>query len=231
MHSDLDDLDGVFLLWDIDGTLITHAPSARDRHAHAVSSVLQVQARPIPAGTGKTDRQIVTEIIAMHAAPSDEVIDAVLEVLDEVTADDLRTRPVLAINGVQDILAALASAGFDQRLLTGNTPRRAEIKVASAGLGGYFPERDGFYGDRHATRYELVAEAASVLGPNRVPRTLIIGDTPLDILAARSAGFAVISVATGTTAVDDLATHDPDALLADFQGGPGAFLAAVRSAL
>lgn len=231
MAESLADLEGACLLWDIDGTLVEHAPSARDRHAHAVSRVLQVQTEAVATGTGKTDRQIVVEIIAVHADPADELVDAALAQLDQITADDLQAFPSIAIPGVAALLAELQSMPVANRLLTGNTPRRAELKVGSAGLGSSFLPGTGFYGDRHATRFDLVAEAAGCLGVDSGLRPVIIGDTALDIAAARSAGFPVISVATGTTAPEDLASLQPDALLVDFSGGPAAFIAALRTAL
>lgn len=229
--NDLGDLNDVCLLWDIDGTLIAHSSAKRDRHAHAVSLVLSVDAHPVPAGTGKTDRQIIAEIISVHSDPEDSLVDAVLAALDEVTEADLVLNPVMPTAGVAGVLGTCAGQGVAQRVLTGNTPRRAELKIHSAGLGMHFPARNGFYGERHATRFELVAEAADVLGPEAVARTVIVGDTPLDVHAARSVGFPVISVATGSISVADLAAAGPDALLEDFSGGSADFLAALRMAL
>lgn len=225
------DLWEACLLWDIDGTLVLNAPAARDRHCHAVRVALDLDATPVPLGTGKTDRQLIAEIISAHLEPSDVAVDAALAALDEVTAQDLEMFPSSAVPGVAEVLDALAPTPIRQRLLTGNTPRRAELKVGTAGLGQYFGYRDGFYGDRHATRYDLVGQAAVELGEASIPRTVIVGDTPLDIAAARSAGFPVISVATGSISAADLAAHEPDALLDDFSGGPEAFMAALRKAL
>lgn len=225
------DLFEACLLWDIDGTLVAHAPSRRDRHAHAVRVVLHVDAQPVQLGTGKTDRQLVTEIISAHAEPDDDTIDAALDALDEITAEDLSLTPSTAIPGVAGVLAATAQVQTPQLLLTGNTPRRAELKVQTAGLQEFFAIPDGFYGDRHATRFELVEQAAGAFAGPAIARTIIIGDTPLDIAAARSVGFPVIAVATGSSSAEELADHQPDALLNDFGGGPAAFMDALRMAL
>ena len=45
---------------------------------------------------------------------------------------------------------------------------------------------------------------------------VIIGDTPLDILAAQASDIPVIAVATGVYSVDDLRGHRPDAVIAEF---------------
>lgn len=219
------------LLWDIDGTLVAHAPARRDRHAHAVRVVLDVDAQPVQLGTGKTDRQLVAEIIGAHMEPDDATIEAALDALDAITTADLGLTPSTPIPGVADILAATARSQTPQLLLTGNTPLRAELKVRTAGLDQYFAFQDGFYGDQHATRFELVEQAAGVFTGAAIAWTIIIGDTPLDIAAARSVGFPVIAVATGSSPFEELADHQPDALLRDFGGGPAAFMDAVHVAL
>ena len=219
------------LLWDIDGTLIEHAPAKRDRHAHAVHLTLGVEADPIPPGIGKTDRQIVTEIVEKHAAPTADVVNAALDHLDVITHEDLSTYPAIAIPGVRDVLAYLAEIGVSNRLLTGNTPKRAKAKVDSAGLGGFFDIDGGFYGRAHATRMELVAEAVRTLDPQLLPSTIIVGDTVLDITAARSGNLKVIAVATGAVSITNLKLHEPDVLLADYAIGPIGFSERVTALL
>ena len=44
---------------------------------------------------------------------------------------------------------------------------------------------------------------------------MIIGDTPADITCGRGIGARAIAVATGAYTVDDLAAHNPWALLPD----------------
>lgn len=201
------------LLWDIDGTLIEHAPAKRDRHAYAAKRVLGVPTTPIPPGIGKTDRQIVTEIIAAHTEPGDEVIESVLAHLDDITDDDLVLSPASPLPAVAETLAHMAGLGARNLLLTGNTPRRAQAKVRSAGIDSYFDIEAGFYGRDHATRMDLVGEAVAKLDGDVLARTIIVGDTPLDITAARFGGLKVIAVATGAIGVGELAAHEPDGLL------------------
>ena len=201
------------LLWDIDGTLIEHAPAKRDRHAYAVKQVLGVPTNPVPQGVGKTDRQIVTELITVHTEPTDALITEVLDHLDDITDGDLVASPASALPGVTDALAHMSGIGARNLLLTGNTPRRAEAKVRTAGLDTYFDLPAGFYGHTHATRMDLVAEAVDRLDDDVLATTIIIGDTPLDITAARSGGLKVIAVATGAVDEQELARHNPDGLL------------------
>jgi len=209
------DLSGFLLLWDIDGTLVTHAPSPRDRHAHAVSTVLGRSVDRLPAGIGKTDRQILLELFADHL-PSDAEIEQAFAVIDELTAEDMRTAPSTAIDGVDALLHDLAGSGAAHSVLTGNSPRRAQLKLQAAQLADHIDFDSGFYGHLHSTRMELVAGAAERLSLQEGVRPVIIGDTPLDILAAHASGIPVIAVATGIYSVDELAEHRPHAVLEDF---------------
>jgi phosphoglycolate phosphatase len=199
------------LLWDIDGTLITHAPAQRDRHAHAVHLVLQVPTKAVPAGIGKTDRQILIEIIEQHTESTDDLISAALNHLDDITDEDLSECPAQSLPGVSEMLTAYREARH--LLLTGNTPRRAAAKTRSAGLAHHFDLDASFYGHEYATRFELVASTKLRLTPDQRQRAIIIGDTPLDIQAARSTDLPVIAVATGVVPADLLEEHQPDVLL------------------
>ena len=211
----MSDLSNVLVLWDIDGTLVTHAPSPRDRHAHAVSTVLGRDVDRLPAGIGKTDRQIIIELFADHV-PIDAEIEQAFAVIDELTAEDMRIAPSTAIDGVNAVLQGLTGAGALHSVLTGNSPRRAELKLQAARLADHIDFDSGFYGHLHSTRMELVASAAERLSLQQGVRPVIIGDTPLDILAAHASGIPVIAVATGIYSVDELAEHRPHAVLEDF---------------
>jgi phosphoglycolate phosphatase len=202
------DLSGVLVLWDIDGTLVTHAPSPRDRHAHAVSTVLGRKVEPISAGIGKTDRQIMVELFADHL-PSESEIEQAFEVIDALTEEDMVTAPSTAVDGVDAALGALSEAGAGHTVLTGNSPRRAE-------LAQHIDFDSGFYGHIHSTRMELVADAAQRLSLQQGVRPVIIGDTPLDILAAQASGIPVIAVATGIYSLDELAQHKPSAVVGNY---------------
>ena len=215
------DLSGVLVLWDIDGTLVTQAPSPRDRHAHAVGTVLGREVAPIAAGVGKTDRQIMVELFADHL-PSEAEIERAFAVIDALTEEDMVEAPSTAVSGVDAALPALTDAGAAHSVLTGNSPRRAELKLQAAGLAEHIDFDSGFYGHIHSTRMELVADAAQRLSLQQGVRPVIIGDTPLDIRAAQASGIPVIAVATGVYSVEELAQHQPNAVIADYDDATSA---------
>ena len=148
--------------------------------------------------------------------PSDDELASALRVIDEVTAEDMRTSPSIATVGAADLLAHLAQAGASQSVLTGNTPERAQLKVTTAHLADHIDFDSGFYGDVHSTRMELVAAAAEQLSLQKGLQPVIVGDTPLDILAAHASGFPVIATTTGIFDATALQEHRPDAVVFDF---------------
>jgi phosphoglycolate phosphatase-like HAD superfamily hydrolase len=184
------DLSGVLVLWDIDGTLVTHAP-----------------------------------------LPSDAEIEQAFAVIDDVTAQDMLTAPSTAIAGTHETLVELAGTGADHSVLTGNSPRRARLKLEAAGLAEHIDFDSGFYGHIHSTRMELVADAAQRLSLQDGVRPVIVGDTPLDILAGHASGIPVIAVATGIYSVDELREHRPSVVVPGFESREVGFVDYLREAL
>ncbi len=127
--------------------------------------------------------------------------------------------------GAAAALAALAGQdGMDhaavQSVLTGNMRALAEVKLAALGLDDYLDLRVGAYGDAHEIRADLVplarASAAAAYAADFGGRaTVLVGDTPLDIAAARAAGARAVGVATGSSTVADLTAAGADAVLPD----------------
>ncbi|OGO51362.1 MAG: hypothetical protein A2148_10680 [Chloroflexi bacterium RBG_16_68_14] len=126
--------------------------------------------------------------------------------------DGGRTMP-----GVPELLAALSARdGARQGLATGNFRRAAFMKLRHFGLDGYLA--DGGFGDDAEDRGELVAIAIRRLadGAKVDPASVwVVGDTMLDIEAARANGARVLAVATGSTPAEALRTAGADLVLAD----------------
>ena len=122
----------------------------------------------------------------------------------------------LISGGIDDLLAELAALPerFRISLLTGNFEPVARLKLERAGIGRYFAPGQGAFGSDAEDRDELPeiarARAGSADGGPPWPRerTLIIGDTPRDVAAARADGLRCVAVATGPFAVAELAEAD-----------------------
>jgi phosphoglycolate phosphatase len=215
------------VLWDIDGTLLTGGPVAREVFESAVAGVL---ARP-PGDhgvrmSGKTDPQIALEILDAAGVPREEalrVLPQVLQALEEGLAEGLeRIRTEGRVHpGVQEVLERLhATPGVLQSLLTGNLLANARVKVRAFGLDRFLDIEVGAYGSDHHDREELVPFALRRVerrhGSSLEPGDAwIVGDTPRDLACARAGGARCLLVGTGRHPYEELRDLPADAVLPD----------------
>ncbi len=224
------------VLFDIDGTLLDSHGAGRRAMEAALRVVFGTSGSPAYRYDGRTDRQIVRDLMR-GAGFDDATIDArmplVLETYvaglhRELDAPDAR---VDALTGVVELLDALIHrAHCTVGLLTGNLEPGAERKLAAAGIA-FSRFAIGAFGSDHEVRSALpgIAQqrARERLGIHvEGPGMVIIGDTPSDIACGRPVGARAIAVATGHYAVEALAEHGPDAVFADL-GDTEAVLGAI----
>ena len=184
---------------------------------------LRVEPGETPVGDvepwGKTDRQILRGVLARAGlpAPDDESLTrwegAACEAYERLEVSDGTTEH--AATG--EALAGLRDAGHALALLTGNLEAIARRKLSLRGLGDYFPRGQGAFGSDAERRPELVPIARARAGGVPRDRTVLIGDTPLDVAAARADGVRAVAItghrfsaealleAGATATVDDLA--------------------------
>jgi phosphoglycolate phosphatase len=120
-----------------------------------------------------------------------------------------------------------------QSVLTGNIRPMAEMKLGALGLDGHLDLEAGAYGESHEIRSELVhlarGNAARRYGREFAgPATVLVGDTPLDVAAARATGARAVAVATGGTSASKLAESGADAVLPDLTDTPAVLAAILR---
>ena len=204
------------LLFDVDGTLILSGGAglrALDRAFAKRHN--KVGATEILRLGGRTDPWIVHDLYRQHlgltpdAAETRAFLDDYLVFLEqEVPASQsYRLMP-----GLPDVLEDLEAQGYVVGLATGNVRAGARLKLARGGLWSRFSF--GGFGDDSADRGELVQIAATRAPHRFAPDDIwVIGDTPLDVAAARAAGFRALAVATGGYTADDLRAARPDVLL------------------
>lgn len=213
------------VLFDIDGTiLLTNGAGKRAIH-RALTDVFGATGPHDHRFDGKTDPQIVRELMR-HVGHGDDHIDAHMALLLDRYVDylheELRAAPagVRVMPGVHELLDALdARADVILGLLTGNLEAGARAKLGSAGIE-HTRFRVGAYGSDHETRGELPAvaqrRARETLGIEvHGEDVVVIGDTPADIHCGRSIGARAIAVATGSYTVAELLEHEPAAVFPD----------------
>jgi phosphoglycolate phosphatase len=213
------------VLFDIDGTiLLTDGAGKRAIHR----ALTDVFGRTGPADhrfDGKTDPQIVRELMRL-AGHDDEHIDAGMsQLLDTYVTyldEELRISAagVEVMPGVPELLDALSTRkDVVLGLLTGNLEAGARAKLTAADID-VSRFRIGAFGSDHETRGELPAlaqkRARAQLGIDVTGRdVVVIGDTPADLQCGIAIGASAIGVATGHYSVEELRKYPALAVFED----------------
>ncbi len=208
-------------LWDIDGTLLRGAANVhRDAFAHAFSTVYHLPLSLNDIHTpGRTDTWLLLEALRRHGVDDDEArrhMSEAFRVMEQYVRNhpqDLRSR---VLPGVPGVLDGMRRRGHLLGLLSGNLRGIAMEKMRQARLAPYFAV--GGFGEESETRTHLVAvalrDADNSLGYRiTAERVVIVGDTPLDVEAARLAGTRSVGVATGQYSSEQLRQAHADAVL------------------
>ncbi len=216
----------MLLLFDIDGTLM-HGATREHREAlrQAMLSVHGVEAVLGRSVAGRTDGEIARGALLAAGVSAERIDDRADAVREACAAAYARLCPSdlssAVVPGVPALLEWLSERdGVQLGLLTGNFEAVARLKLARAGIGRFFPPRQGAFGSDGEDRAALPAIARRRAGSSGRPhpreQTIVIGDTPRDIACARADMLRCVGVACGPYSVDEL--RDADAAVADIEG-------------
>lgn len=206
------------VLFDIDGTLLRSGGVGRVSMEQALTKVFGSPGSTEYHYDGKTDRQIVRDLMRREGLSDDAIDEQMTQLLDEYVAALERelasgNRRVLLLDGVVALLDELdRQPEVTVGLLTGNIEKGAHAKLTAAGLDpGRF--RVNAFGSDNELRPELPAvaqrRACEFLGREiEGNRLVVIGDTPADIQCGESIGARAIGVATGRYSVEQLSNFD-----------------------
>lgn len=201
----------IALFWDIDGTLLTTGKAGVPAWEAAVREVtgreFALSAIRIP---GLTDYQIALETLRLLGLEADAAAVArMVRRYEDLLPSLLPLRQGGVLPNVREILDHLRGrAGVRSYLLTGNTRRGGQAKLAHYDLLRYFPQ--GAFAEDLGERAAIAARALALArreGP--VDEAFVIGDTPHDIHCAAAIGARTIAVATGGYSVAELEGHRP----------------------
>ena len=226
------------VLFDIDGTLLLSDGAGRRAILRALREVYGATGPADYHFDGKTDPQIVRELMRLGGLDDRRIDDGMERLLTRYVAclhEELSApghRPY-TLPGVPELLDALeGESSVTLGLLTGNLRAGAAAKLAAVRLDAT-RFRVGAYGSDHEHRPELPAVALA-----RARRELgiafdggavvVIGDTPADLTCGRGVGARAIGVATGRFSVADLERHDPIAVFEDLSDTPAVVQAIVN---
>lgn len=212
----------LLVLWDVDGTLLNAGGVGGELYGVVFTQLFGRTLEAYAPMAGRTDRAIILQTLEM-AGVSDprRFVDPFIAGLTAQAPTVLEAVSVRgrALPGAAAALTALTSARVRQSVLTGNIRPVAEVKLAAVGLRDPLDLRIGAYGDDHEIRAELVhiarRRAAAAGGDFPGSRTVLVGDTPLDIEAALATGARAVGVATGSYPAADLLAAGAHTVLPD----------------
>ena len=226
------------VLWDVDHTLVELHRLHYDLYGEAFEAVTGRVAEVLVPMAGRTDREGMTSILSRHGIePTEELLEVFAAAL--VAAFERRAAGVASMGhpvaGAEAVLAVLAATpGVVQTLLTGNLQPLAVAKLAAFGLDRYLDFEVGAFGWDHAERWRLVGVARERARRKYGVRfdaasTVLLGDTPRDMEAARDGGAVPIGVAAGSYSADELRAAGAAAVFADLSDSD-AVVAAITGA-
>jgi phosphoglycolate phosphatase len=197
-------------LFDLDGTLIDHFTAIHRSHSHTMRQL------GLPAPTLEQVRSAVggglelaiTKLVG--PARLAEALPIYRTYWDATMLDD-----VVLLPGAHELLAMLHARGAKLAVFTNKLGSSSRLICAHLGIASLL---DGIFGAQDTPwlkpQREFAAHALARLGAEPAT-TLLIGDSPFDVQAARNGGFACWVVTTGTHTADELGAAGADAIFSD----------------
>jgi phosphoglycolate phosphatase-like HAD superfamily hydrolase len=191
------------VLFDVDGTLLDTGGAGARSWTWAFE---QLVGHPVDIGAytdaGMTDPVVARKTFEadMGRPPTRREMGRLLHLYLTVLPDNVVGSPgYRVLPGVADLLPRLCGEGVLLGLTSGAVEAAAHIKLGRARLNHYFTF--GGYGSDSPDRVKLTERAREraeeLAGEPLLPqRVFVVGDTPLDVEAARGAGLVSIAVAT-----------------------------------
>lgn len=224
------------VLWDIDGTLMHPGTFGWGLIRATFRDMFGTEVTVTVPRAGRTDRAICTDLLRLHGKAVGEHLDAFAAAVSALAAPERQPHVdghLLA--GAEASLRALAAEPtVVQSVLTGNLTAIGLAKLHAAEVVDVLDLELAAFGDRHVDRADLVELSRRAFRrrygvPPDAVRTVLVGDTPLDVAAARSAGAAVVGVATGHYSPAELTAAGAPVVLPDLTD-PERVVAAVLAA-
>jgi phosphoglycolate phosphatase-like HAD superfamily hydrolase len=206
-------------LFDIDWTLLVGKNQAHvDAFINMFTTVFNEPTAAISdiVPHGMIDSQIIVEVMKFHGWQEPDIKQKLPEAFDAINtyyAEHTDPKYVEKLPGVDDLLAELKNHDVMMGLLTGNIEKMAWNKMQMAGIKDYFIF--GAFGDMAEVRPQLVSVAQKKIKEKfgiNIPANqfVIIGDSPLDVVTAKTAGTKSIAVATGSSDKARLEQEQPE---------------------
>lgn len=214
-----------FFLFDIDGTLINTGGAGKKALLDAFKKYLgSIHIDEDYSFAGKTDTEIIKNAVFRGKINAGEISNIIEKIKKEYYANLeenlIESKNFYVYEGVKDILDYFAqNEEYEIALLTGNLEKGAELKLEHGKIFEYFSW--GVFGDFSENRNDLAREAYRIIlhkNPNIHPQDIvIIGDTPSDIICAKTINAYSAVFSGGFSSLDELIKHKPDLIFDEFK--------------
>jgi len=205
----------IIALFDVDDTLVKTSTIHRSAFQKAIKETYDVEATNYDFDYRScTDQQIIYNIL-LSKGIGHMVIEAKLpqcmKKMVEVFSQIIASEQIIVLTGVRELLSHLKEAGVLLGLVTGNLEEIARGKLSMVGLNDYFAF-GGFGSDDKDRVYlvNLAMQRAKELYSLIACNVFVIGDTPMDVFAAKQNNCVAIGVATGKHSEQELCQEGAD---------------------
>lgn len=216
-------MNSKLVLWDIDGTLLDDGGVSQEGFSATIKDVLGSEEFVPIEMSGKTDPEIISELLIMNglskdAVTSDLIDDALGKYCRHYCAKMKRASGRL-YPGIREILEVLDKSKIVfQGLLTGNMQELAILKLSRFSIRHYFKVggfgNDSFY--RQEIAIKAIERASQAFHKDFWTSGIyIVGDTISDIKCGKILGTITVGVATGSTSAIDLQQAGADYVFPD----------------
>jgi phosphoglycolate phosphatase-like HAD superfamily hydrolase len=218
----MNNAEGILLLWDIDGTILSAKGAGPQAFEKATKEHLG-EAIPLSSinWPGATDYAIAYALLEkagceVNRRNAKRLVESYLAHLPGL----LESTKARANPGVLELLERFhQDPGVHQALLTGNVERGADIKLGHIGVKHYF--MFGAFADHSDHRNDLSRHALNLAREHlhqdwSAEQVYVIGDTPKDIECGKAIGAHTVAVATGHHSVSELKAHQPTVVFESF---------------
>lgn len=212
------------VLFDVDETLIHTGGAGAKSWMQAFQDLHGIPA-DIGAHTsaGETDPEVAraTFRATLHREPSQDELGRLYTAYLRYLAGEIwASETYRVLPGAQDTLIRLGDSGVVLGLVSGAMEGAARTKLVPGNLNRYFVF--GAYGSDSPDRAELtqvaIAKASTLHGSPLEPEEVyVVGDTPLDIAAAKKGGAVSVGVASGHFSAEQLAQADADFVIGSLE--------------
>lgn len=216
----------VLVLWDLDQTLLEPGGVDRQVWLDLCAELTGVMLESAEVTPGSTARGLLRTLLRRTGQSEDEaerLLPRALELERELLHErrDHLTERGHALPGAREAIDRFADIPHvTQSVLTGNQLETSRTKLDAFALSAGLDLSQGAFGTDTDYRPDLVVQAHRKARERRghaLPdeNVLLIGDSLLDIAAARSHGARVVAVATGVTPIGVLQDAGPDLVIPD----------------